>query len=44
MAGYGNGVYIFNYLFDRLLVFDCRDKAATKSGGRLYKLFLPTAF
>ena len=37
-------VYIFNYLFDRLLVFDCRDKAATKSGGRLYKLFFANRF
>jgi len=37
-------VYIFNYLFDRLLGFDCRDKAATKSGGRLYKLFFANRF
>lgn len=36
--------FVFNYLFDRLVTFDCIDKAADKSGGRLYRLFFNNRF
>lgn len=37
-------IFVFNYLFDRLVTFDCIDQAKTKSGGRLYKLFFRNRF
>ena len=36
--------YLFNYYFQRLIVFDCRSKAQNNKNGRSYKLFWGNRF
>ncbi len=37
-------LFFFNYYFDRLLVFDCRNNPLKKQNGKLYRLFFYNRF